>query len=87
VTTPTPVEPRLVVVTPRQRAIIGELARDGAGNHAIAQRLGVTIDVAKIDIRQAMAAARATNRTHLVCLLLRRHIVLRVEHPRRKEPA
>jgi DNA-binding CsgD family transcriptional regulator len=90
--TDTLTEPRVVVVTPRQRAVIGELARDGADDATIALRLGITHWTVKTHMKRVLAAVGADNRTHLVALLLRGHVRLRVEsnsgaHLRRKEPA
>lgn len=80
--TDTLTEPRVVIVTPRQRAVIGELARDGADNKTIALRLGVVEDTIKSHVKHVIAATGADNRTHLVCLLLRGHVQLRVEDNR-----
>jgi DNA-binding NarL/FixJ family response regulator len=68
-------------VTRRQRAVIRELARDGADNAVIATRLGVAEDTVKSHVKAALAAVGASNRTHLVCLLLRGQVLLRVTNP------
>jgi DNA-binding CsgD family transcriptional regulator len=90
--TETVVEPRLVTVTPMQRKVIGELAYDGADNATIALRLHLSEHTVKTHLKRAQAAIGADNRTHLVCLLLRKHVQLRVEDnrsnpPRPEEPA
>lgn len=71
-------EPRVVEVTAAQRRVIGELARDGADNATIALRLGIVEETVKTHVKHAMAAVGADNRTHLVCLLLRGQVRLRV---------
>jgi DNA-binding NarL/FixJ family response regulator len=80
--TATLTEPRLVTVTPRQRAVVGELARDGADNPTIALRLGITSHTVKSHVKHVISAVGADNRTHLVVLLLRGHVRLRVEDNR-----
>lgn len=80
--------PRVVRVTPQQRAVIGELTRDGADNATIAMRLYITEDTVKTHLKRAMARVGADNRTHLVTLLLRGHVALEtvrgVRGPRRR---
>ena len=70
--------PRLAVVTPAQRAVIGELTRDGADNPTIGLRLDISEHTVKTHVKAALKATGADNRTHLVCLLLRGHVRLRV---------
>lgn len=86
-----PAGPHVVTVTPRQRAVIGEVARDGADDNTIALRLGISTWTVKTHMRRALAATGADNRTHLVCLLLRGHLRLRTESqkpgPRRENAA
>ena len=69
--------PRIAVLTPAQRAVVVELARDGAPNHVIARRLGIDTETVKTHLRRAMAASDCTSRTALVAALLRREVVLR----------
>jgi DNA-binding NarL/FixJ family response regulator len=77
--TATVAEPRLVTVTPRVRAVIGELALDGADDATIGLRLGISPWTVRSHMKRAIAVTGADNRTHLVCLLLRGHLRLRVE--------
>lgn len=69
--------PRIAVVTPAQRAVVVELARDGAPNHVIARRLGIDIETVKTHLRRAMAASGCTSRTALVAALLHGEVRLR----------
>lgn len=77
--TQTITEPRLVTVTPMVRKVIGELARDGADDATIGLRLGISQWTVKSHMKRAFAATGADNRTHLVTLLLRGQVQLRVE--------
>jgi DNA-binding NarL/FixJ family response regulator len=72
-------EPRLVVVTPMVRAVIGELTRDGAVNGVIADRLGIAEDTVKSHVKAALRAVGSENRTAMVCALLRGQVRLRTE--------
>lgn len=85
--TATVTPPRVVVVTPRVRDVIGELARDGADDATIALRLGISTHTVKTHIKRAIASTGADNRTHLVCLLLRGRVVLRTEDNRGRRNA
>lgn len=80
--TDTLADPRLVVVTPMVRKVVGELARDGADDATIGLRLGISQWTVKSHVKKALAAIGADNRTHLVCLLLRGQVRLRVEDNR-----
>lgn len=75
----TVIEPRIAVVTPMVRTVIGELTRDGADNATIALRLGISENTVKSHVKAAIAATGADNRTHVVCLLLRGTVRLRTE--------
>lgn len=69
--------PRIADVTAAQRAVIGELTRDGASNRTIGQRLFITEDTVKCHVRAAMKATGCGSRTALAVALLRGQLVLR----------
>ena len=69
--------PRLVVVSVRERAVIGELARDGAGNTTIARRLDITHDAVRNHLKAVMKRTGHATRTALVIDLLTGRIKLR----------
>ncbi len=68
---------RLVVVSVPERAVIGELARDGANNPAIAARLGITPHVVRNRLKAVMKRTGHNTRTALVIDLLTGRIKLR----------
>lgn len=70
--------PRLVILTPRQRAVLGELARDGADNPTIGARLGISEQTVKHHIKGVLAAFDRTTRTAVVVDCLRGHVRVRV---------
>lgn len=72
--------PRIITVTPRQRAVIGELTYDGADNATIAARLGIGEQSVKTLLRRAMSRAGIHTRTALVVALLKGELRLRTEN-------
>jgi DNA-binding CsgD family transcriptional regulator len=72
-------------VTAQQRAVVGELTRDGAVNKEIGRRLGMSVETVRSHMARAMGAAGADNRTHLVVLLLRGAVRLRVGDGRQRD--
>lgn len=77
--------PRVAVVTPLQRRIIGELTRDGATNTEIAKRLRLTPGNVGMHVYRICERCEVHNRTELVVVLLRGQLRLRVE-TQRKQP-
>lgn len=69
--------PRVVVVSVPERAVIGELARDGAPNHTIAARLDTTHHVVRNHLKAVMKRTGHNTRTALVVDLLTGRIKLR----------
>lgn len=76
--------PRLVEVTQQQRAVVGELARDGASTAVIAERLGYTAPTVRSVISRVMQVAGCETRTALAVALLRGHLKLRTVDRRTK---
>ncbi len=70
-------EPRVVVLTRAQRAVLGELCRDGASNLTIAHRLRVTEDTVKSHMREVFAAFEAASRAQVVVDCLTRRVVVK----------
>lgn len=77
---------RVVQLTRAERRVIGELADDGPTDQQIADRLGVTHHTVKTLIKRALGEAGCTNRTQLVCALLRGRIVIQTVTQRRRSP-
>jgi len=71
-------EPRVVEVSPIERAVIGELAADGATNPVIARRLGITHESVRNRLKIVMRRTGHDTRTALVVDLLRGRLKLRV---------
>lgn len=70
-------EPRIVIVSPAERAVIGELTRDGATNRTIGARLGVTDHVVRNHLKATMKRTGHASRTALVVDLLSGRMRLR----------
>jgi DNA-binding CsgD family transcriptional regulator len=73
-------EPRLVVLTPAQRRVVGELTRDGASDGRIAHRLGISRETVTTHMRHAMRRLGAHSRAEVCVMLLRRQVVIRTEN-------
>lgn len=73
----------VVVITPKQRAVVGELARDGADNATIAARLHISMGTVARHLTDVMAATGCPTRTSLVVELLRGRLQLRTVDGRR----
>lgn len=74
-------ERRIVVLTPAQRAVLGELTRDGAIDDVIAARLGVTRMTVRSHMKKiVMAFGYSGNgsRTAVVVDCLRGRVLVRV---------
>lgn len=76
----TTVEPRLVILTPTQRAVLGQLTHDGAENVTIAARLGMSENTVKSHVKGILKAFDCTNRTAVVTDCLRGRVQVRVEN-------
>ncbi len=74
--------PRLIVLTPRQRAVLGHLTWDGADNRTIAARMGLTEHTIKSHMKIILAAFDAESRTAIVADCLRGRVTIRT----RKQP-
>jgi DNA-binding NarL/FixJ family response regulator len=70
--------PRIITVTARERAVIVELAADGASNAEIAERLGLTTEGVANRFKNLMRRTGYTSRTALAVDLLRGRVKLRV---------
>lgn len=70
--------PRLVVLTPRQRAVLGQLTRDGADNATIGARLGISEQTVKHHMKGILAAFGQSTRIGVVIDCLRGHVRVRV---------
>jgi DNA-binding NarL/FixJ family response regulator len=81
-----PPQPRLVVLTPQQRAVIGHLAADGADDQQIARRLGISLWTVRSHMKAALQRTGARSRTQLAVWLLRRQIVVRVQKQSGRPP-
>lgn len=87
--------PRLVVLTPQQRAVLGELTRDGATNDVIAARLTLSEHTVKSHMKaivKAFGYSGGGSRTAVVIDCLRGRVAVRVVnnsggHLRRNEEA
>lgn len=79
--------PRIVVLTRKQRVVLGELTRDGAGDPEIAARLDLSIYTVKTHMKRIMAAFKVTTRTAVVAELLNRRAVVRTVASRRGRDA
>lgn len=79
---PEPDQPRVVVVTPQQRAVIGHLTWDGADNAEIARRLGISYECVRSHLARALRATGYDNRTELAVALLRKRLLLKTEDHR-----
>lgn len=77
--------PRHITVTPAQRAIIGELAGDGAPSRDIADRLGLSPRAVDEHIVHVLRRAGMHSRLELVVALLRGRLKVRTAD-RRREP-
>lgn len=73
-----PDEPRVITVTPRERAVMVELAADGASNAEIAERLGLTTEGVANRFKALMRRTGYTSRTVMAVDLLRGRLKLRV---------
>ena len=58
-------------LSPRQRELL-VLIRDGFSNRDIAERMGLTLQTVKNEIKEAMYKVGATNRAHAVVQAIRR---------------
>lgn len=83
-------EPRLIILTPAQRTVLGELTRDGASNTEIAKRLNIGAGTVRNHLHAVHQATGITSRTAMVVALLRRQFVVRTvgpaRPPRRENP-
>lgn len=62
----TPPEPRLIILTPAQRAALGELTRDGASNGEIAERLHIGAGTVRNHLHAVHQATGISDRTAMV---------------------
>jgi DNA-binding CsgD family transcriptional regulator len=70
-------KPRLAVLTPAQRRVLGELVKDGASNPEIARRLGVSLDTVKSHMKVILAVTGCGDRAAVVADCLRGRLVIR----------
>lgn len=71
---------RLIILTPQQRAVLGELTRDGADNATIAARLDISPHTVKTYVKALLKAFEVENRTAVVADCLHNRVVVRVEN-------
>jgi DNA-binding NarL/FixJ family response regulator len=71
--------------SPAQFAILAELAKDGADNAAICQRLNLSMDTVKCQIHRALVESRLPNRTALAVTLARGELPYRVADRRYRD--
>lgn len=76
--------PRVVDVTETERAILTELARDGASNRAIAQRLGLDYRDVLYRLGEMLRRTDYGTRTALALDLVRGKVKLRIVYRWRK---
>lgn len=69
--------PRVITVTPAQRAVIAELTCDGANSRDIADRLGTCAHSVDNQIGQVLRRTGLHSRTQLVVALMRGRLKLR----------
>lgn len=69
---------RLVILTPTQRTVLGELTRDGAENTVIAARLGMSEHTVKSHVKGILKAFGCSSRTAVVVDCLRGRVQVRV---------
>lgn len=70
--------PPVIDLTPQQNMILRELVLDGAGNPAIAERTGLSLDTVKTHLSHVMDRVDIHNRTALAVAVLRRRVLIRV---------
>ncbi len=84
-------EPRLIVLTPQQRAVLGQLTWDGADNATIAARMVSPEHTVKTHKKRMAAAFGTSNRVAIVTDCLRGRVVVktyrRPSQAHREEPA
>jgi DNA-binding NarL/FixJ family response regulator len=79
-------EPRVVELTRAERRVVGILADDGPTDQQIADRLRLSLYTVRSHVKNALREASCSNRTELVCALLRRRIVIKTVKQRRRDP-
>jgi DNA-binding NarL/FixJ family response regulator len=79
VTGPQVTDRRLVILTPAQRRVLGEITRDGADNPVIAARLGITKYTVSAHVKAILRAFDQSNRTAVAVDCLRGRVSIRVE--------
>lgn len=76
-------EPRIVVLTRAQRAVLGQLTHDGADNRTIASRLNISYDTVRVHMKALIKAFDAENRTQVVVACLTGRVRVRTVASRR----
>lgn len=71
---PLPAEPAGIVLTPRERDVLGLMA-EGASNKAIARQLGISVHTAKFHVGSLLDKLDATGRTDAVAHAARRGVI------------
>jgi len=73
-----PGRPVVATIARPDAAAVEQLLRDGADNHTIARRLGISYTAAQARINRVLTATSMPDRTALAVALLRHDVVLRV---------